>query len=161
MQTSREGLRQRRNQRGDERGFTLIEVLIVVVMIGILAAIVVVAVQNLEGGSAKAACQADLNTVQGAVEVYKAQEGIYPTAGSKGLAAAATDGDGALMNAATDGNGPWLKTVPFNANHYQIDVSADGFGTITVNTAPGGTAPTAGTIGADTPGLAASCTGVG
>ena len=47
MQASLERLRRRREEEGDEGGFTLIELLIVIVILGILAAIVVFAVQNL------------------------------------------------------------------------------------------------------------------
>ncbi len=75
MEASLKRLRQRREELGDEGGFTLIELLIVIVILGILAAIVVFAVQNLTGQSATAACQAEYKTVETALESYKAQIG--------------------------------------------------------------------------------------
>ena len=78
MQASLERLRRRREEEGDEGGFTLIELLIVIVILGILAAIVVFAVQNLTGSSTKASCGSDYKTVETAVEAYKAQLGDYP-----------------------------------------------------------------------------------
>src|SRR5262245_21559667 len=77
MQATLERLRQRREERGDEGGFTLIELLIVIVILGILAAIVVFAVQNLTSQSAKASCGSDYKTVETAMETYKAQVGHY------------------------------------------------------------------------------------
>jgi prepilin-type N-terminal cleavage/methylation domain-containing protein len=62
-----------------EGGFTLIELLIVIVILGILAAIVVFAVQNLSSTSAKASCQSDFKTVETGMEAYKAQMGQYPS----------------------------------------------------------------------------------
>src|SRR5579875_3749005 len=78
VQATLERLRQRREQ-GDEGGFTLIELLIVIVILGVLAAIVVFAVQNLTGQSAKSACGTDYKSVESAAEVFKAQTGAYPT----------------------------------------------------------------------------------
>jgi len=78
MQATLERLQERR-ERGDEGGFTLIELLIVIVILGILAAIVVFAVQNLTSSSVQSACRADFKTVQTAAEAYKAQMGAYPT----------------------------------------------------------------------------------
>src|ERR1700758_3177803 len=94
VQATLERLRERREQRGDEGGFTLIELLIVVVILGILAAIVVFAVQNLTGSAAKSSCGADYKTVETAAEAYKAQEGV--------VAPNMT----ALTTQAADGNGP-------------------------------------------------------
>ncbi len=78
MQASLERLRRRREDPESEGGFTLIELLIVIVILGILAAIVVFAVQNLSGQSSQAACGSDYKTVETAAEGYKAQIGVLP-----------------------------------------------------------------------------------
>jgi len=73
MSTIRNFIEARRAEKDDEGGFTLIELLIVIVVLGILAAIVVFAVQNLTGQSAKVACKADGKTIETAIEAQKAQ----------------------------------------------------------------------------------------
>jgi prepilin-type N-terminal cleavage/methylation domain-containing protein len=60
-----------------ERGFTLVELLIVIVILGILAGIVVFAVGNLTSGAKTSACSADKSTIVTADEAYKAQNGGY------------------------------------------------------------------------------------
>jgi prepilin-type N-terminal cleavage/methylation domain-containing protein len=125
MQATLERLKARREGRGDEGGFTLIELLIVIVILAILAAIVVFAVQNLTGTSAKSACESDVQTVDHAIQAYVAQVGTQPAAGE------ITTGTG-LMTTTTGSNGdtvgPWLHSVPVNGTHYQISVQtgADG-----------------------------------
>jgi prepilin-type N-terminal cleavage/methylation domain-containing protein len=66
-----------RKARQDEGGFTLIELLIVIVILGILAAIVVFAVNGIQNRGVEAACKADVETVTVAAEAYDAQNGSY------------------------------------------------------------------------------------
>src|SRR5438552_13932044 len=60
-----------------ERGFTLVELLIVIVILGILAGIVVFAVGNLTSSAKSNSCATEKSTVITADEAYKAQTGSY------------------------------------------------------------------------------------
>jgi prepilin-type N-terminal cleavage/methylation domain-containing protein len=70
-------LQRLRRDKNDERGFTLIELLIVIVILGILAAIVVFAVNGIQNRGTASACKADVETVTVAAEAYDAQHGRY------------------------------------------------------------------------------------
>ena len=70
----------RRWRTGADNGSTLVIILI----LAVLAAIVAIGVRNLPSASATASCGTDLKTVEYAVEFYKAQEGVYPTAATGG-----------------------------------------------------------------------------
>ena len=63
-----------------EKGFTLVELLIVIVILGILAGIVVFAVGNLTSNATANSCATEKSTISTAEEAYKAQTGAYPTA---------------------------------------------------------------------------------
>ena len=63
-----------------ERGFTLVELLIVIVILGILAGIVVFAVGNLTSNAQKNSCATEKSTIITADEAYKAQTGSYTDA---------------------------------------------------------------------------------
>jgi general secretion pathway protein G len=112
MKATLERIRQRKMEKDHEGGFTLIELLIVIVVLGILAAIVVFAVQNLTGSSSQSACNADYKTVETAAETYKGQMGVYP-ASLNALLTGTSSPSGAPV-------GPWLKELPSNTGHYTI-----------------------------------------
>jgi general secretion pathway protein G len=61
----------------NDSGFTLIELLIVIVILGVLAGIVVFAVNGITDRGTIAACKADVETVTIASEAYYAKNGSY------------------------------------------------------------------------------------
>lgn len=64
------------------RGFTIVELLIVIVIIGILAAITIVAYNGIQNRASNARVQSDIKNVQKLVENYNATNGSYPSTGS-------------------------------------------------------------------------------
>jgi general secretion pathway protein G len=70
-------LERMREARRNESGFTLIELLIVIVILGVLAGIVVFAVNGIQNKGEVNACQSNVKTVTVAAEAYYAQKGSY------------------------------------------------------------------------------------
>ena len=66
------------------RGFTLIELLVVIAVIGILASTVFVNFDGARETARNNAIMSELKEIQLAVEIYRAQEGRYPPAGTTG-----------------------------------------------------------------------------
>lgn len=77
-------------KRRMRRGFTLIELMIVVAIIGILAAVAVPNFIDATDEAKAARIQADLSTIGSAVELYYVKNGSYPTA----LSQLVSDSDG-------------------------------------------------------------------
>lgn len=63
---------------GLNRGFTIVELLIVVVIIGILAAIVIVAYNGVTQLAKESSIKSDLSNAKKKLELYKADNGSYP-----------------------------------------------------------------------------------
>ena len=57
-----------------QKGFTLVELLVVIVILGILAAVVVFAIGGTQTQAKVSACQAEKATVETAYEAFKAQD---------------------------------------------------------------------------------------
>ena len=70
----------RRSQAG--RAFTLVEILIVVIIMGIIGTIIIGLVANSTGDAAAKALKDNLRSIRSALEVYIAQHGSYPAAGT-------------------------------------------------------------------------------
>jgi len=64
-------------------GFTIVELLIVIVVIGILAAITVVAFNGVQERARFAKARSDITTLNKAIQLYYAENGSYPNTTAK------------------------------------------------------------------------------
>lgn len=120
-----------RKMMTNQKGFTLVELMVVIAIIGILAAIAIPKMSTATDSSKIAKIQADLRTIGGAVSMYQARIGSLPStladlAGDKKeLAAVPTppSGAGAYTLNATTG----IVTCTFSGKTY----SSDGTSTTT------------------------------
>ena len=77
--------------RTAERGFTLVELMVVIVIIGLLATVVVINVMPATDKAAATKARADIATLEQGVEMYRLNKLQYP-AGDEGLQAVVREG---------------------------------------------------------------------
>jgi general secretion pathway protein G len=100
--------------RTNKHGFTLVEILIVVVILGILAAIVIPQFSNASQEASVNRIRADLQTMRSQIELYKIQHlGIAPTDNTTFDAQMAHQT--AVGGGAGTDFGPYLQSLPVNA----------------------------------------------
>jgi len=60
-------------------GFTIIELLIVIIVIGILATLVITTFSGIQRNARNRTREADINALHSQIEYYYGQQGVYPT----------------------------------------------------------------------------------
>lgn len=105
-----------------QRGFTLIEIMVVVVILGVLAALVVPQIMSRPDQAKAAAAQSDIKAIAMALDIYKLDNHQYPSS-QQGLDALVSKpgGNPPARNWNPDG---YLKRLPIDpwGNAYQYRV---------------------------------------
>lgn len=86
------------NGRARGRGFTIVELLVVVVIIGILAAITVVAYNGIQNRARASITESDLNSLNKKLAAYAIEYGAFPPS----IDAMRTAGFGSMVDKMTD-----------------------------------------------------------
>ena len=103
--------------RKAQAGFTLIEVMVVIVILGILSALVVPNILHKAGDARVAAAKSDLAAIGQALDMYKLDNSSYPTS-DQGLEALVSKPSGTPEPRNWNANG-YLKKLPEDPWHRQ------------------------------------------
>ena len=74
----RSSLKRRQNRRSQRRGFTLLELLLVMAILVVLASLSTFAILNLQGSSLQRAAQVEVEILKDACTMYKLTVGNFP-----------------------------------------------------------------------------------
>jgi prepilin-type N-terminal cleavage/methylation domain-containing protein len=99
----------------NNRGFTLVEILIVVIILGILATIIIGLFSNATKDASTGALRDNLRSVRSALQIYMAQHGSYPATNTfEQQMTQFSDSTGATSatRTATHVHGPYILALP-------------------------------------------------
>lgn len=112
--------------RSRQRGFTLIEIMVVVVILAVLGALVVPKILENVDKARVTRAQADIRAIQTALDLYRLDNFKYPTT-EQGLQALVTQPvDPTLTNYRAGGYLPTLPQDPWNHPYVYVSPGADG-----------------------------------
>jgi len=122
--------------KAKQQGFTIVELLIVIVVIGILAALVITTFTGIQQKARNTERTTDIKALHGQIEAYYAQNGKYPslanvnsvawrTTNMKGLdCEAMKDPKGTGAGTCAAGGAPYALVTTAGANNYSYAVFA-------------------------------------
>ena len=126
--------------RSTNRGFTLVELLIVIVVLGVLAGIVALAAGSFRSSSVEAACAQDRRIVVSAVEAYKVRHSGAPPGTLADLTTAGyLRNDGSITAAGKTGEGYLLTYAAGAVSDCASSMSGGGgpaAGSVTITSIP-------------------------
>lgn len=112
-----------------DKGFTIVELLIVIVVIGILATLVIVTFTGIQQRARNTVRQTEINAIQSHVEAFYAQNGYYPTLAHMNDATwRATNVKGLDPDALQDPKGSaqtLIAAAAANSYAYDVETAAD------------------------------------
>ena len=103
------------NRRVASRGFTLVEILIVVIILGILASIIIGLIGNTSKDAGVSSLKDNLRSIRSAVQIYLAQHATYPSGPSfADQMTLYSDASGATVTARDPAHpyGPYILAMP-------------------------------------------------
>lgn len=134
------------NYLNGKRGFTIVELLIVIVVIAILAAITIVAYNGVQERARFAVYRSDINTINKAILMYYADNGVYPGGSTQNCWTNLSTGTGDFITGLVPKYLPKIPDTPNGStgqNYYAYCFTANGTEYKVLRLVPGGqTVPT-------------------
>jgi len=115
--------------RKNSRGFTLIELMIVIVIVGILATLLIPRIMERPEDARRLKAKVDIKSIESALKLYKIDNGFYPTT-EQGLQALITKPDTTpVPNKCKEGGyleGSEVPKDPWDNPYYYVSPGEDG-----------------------------------